>query len=123
MKWIRVTTTENIPLNEGRSVRIADEEIAIFNIGGRYLAVANACPHRGGPLSDGIVSGATVACPLHGYKICLETGTMIKPDLPMTVDAYPVRVEDGVILVQVAGERQPAAWTGTAPCRVPLSRG
>src|SRR5882724_6085384 len=53
MKWIRVTTTENIPLREGRCVQIGDEEIAIFNLGDRFVAVDNACPHRGGPLCDG----------------------------------------------------------------------
>ena len=109
MKWIRVTQVENIPLREGRSVTIGGEEIAIFNLGDRFVAVDNACPHRGGPLCDGIVSGTTVTCPLHGYKVCLETGKMLKPDLAVRVDTYPVRVEDGVVLVKLEASQEQAA--------------
>jgi nitrite reductase (NADH) small subunit len=109
MKWIRVTQVENIPLREGRCVTIRGEEIAIFNLGDRFMAVDNACPHRGGPLCDGIVSGPTVACPLHGYKVCLETGKMLKPDLAVRVDTYPVRVEDGVVLVKLEASQEQAA--------------
>jgi nitrite reductase (NADH) small subunit len=111
MKWIRVTKAENIPLREGRSVRIGDDEIAIFNLGGRYLAVDNACPHRGGPLADGIVSGNTVICPLHAYKICLDTGGVVKPDVCIRVDTYPVEVQDGIVMVQIreAGKEEKAA--------------
>jgi nitrite reductase (NADH) small subunit len=109
MKWIRVTSTENIPLREGRSVRIGEDEIAIFNLGdGEFVAVDNACPHRGGPLCDGIVSGKTVTCPLHGYKVCLETGHVVKPEIAVKVGSYPVRVEDGVVLVEFA-KREKAA--------------
>jgi nitrite reductase (NADH) small subunit len=99
MKWIRVTHADNIPLREGRSVQIGETEIAIFNLGDRYVAVDGACPHRGGPLCDGIVSGETVVCPLHGWKISLETGAVLKPDVCVRVETYPVSVEDGVISV------------------------
>ena len=68
MNWVRVTTVENIPLREGRAVRVGDDEIAIFNLGDRFVACENSCPHRGGPLADGIVSGSSVVCPLHAYK-------------------------------------------------------
>jgi NAD(P)H-dependent nitrite reductase small subunit len=109
MKWIRVTQAENIPLREGRSVTIGGDEIAIFNLGDRFVAVDNVCPHRGGPLCDGIVSGASVVCPLHGYKICLETGKVLKPDLAVRVDKYPVRVEDGVVMVKLEASQEQAA--------------
>ena len=108
MKWIRVTSTENIPLRQGRGVKIGEEEIAIFNLGDRFVAVDNACPHRGGPLCDGIVSGQTVTCPLHGYKVCLETGHVVKPDVSVKVGTYPVRVEDGVVLVKLEKQEKAA---------------
>lgn len=109
MKWIRVTPAENIPLREGRSVRIGDTDLAIFNLGGRYLAVDNNCPHRGGPLCDGIVSGDTVVCPLHGWKISLETGAVLKPDVCVKVETYPVSVDDGVIRVFLRQKEEKAA--------------
>jgi nitrite reductase (NADH) small subunit len=109
MKWIRVTQAENIPLREGRSVTIGGDEIAIFNLGDRFVAVDNACPHRGGPLCDGIVSGTSVVCPLHGYKVCLESGNVLKPEVAVRVDSYPVRVEDGVVMIKVEAEQEQAA--------------
>ena len=109
MKWVRITTVENIPLREGRAVTLGDVEIAIFNLGDRFAAVDNACPHRGGPLCDGIVSGGSVTCPLHGYKVCLETGTILRPDVAIRVDTYPVRVEDGILSVMVDPARERAA--------------
>jgi nitrite reductase (NADH) small subunit len=109
MSWIRVTEIENIPLREGRAVQIGDREIAIFNLGGKFVATDNACPHRGGPLADGIVSGTTVVCPLHAYKVCLESGNVTKPDVCVKVDKYEVRVEGGVVMVDVDEAEEKAA--------------
>ncbi|MGH7247198.1 MAG: nitrite reductase small subunit NirD [Pseudomonadota bacterium] len=100
--WTRVTKTEDVPLREGRSVALGGVEIAIFNLGDRFAAIENACPHRGGPLCDGIVSGLTVVCPLHGWRFDLETGCAVRASLPACVTTFPTRVEDGIILVDVA---------------------
>jgi nitrite reductase (NADH) small subunit len=108
MKWVRVTNIENIPLREGRSVTIGDLEIAIFNLGDRFAAVDNACPHRGGPLCDGIVSGASVTCPLHGYKVCLDSGEVLRPEVVIRVETYPVRVVDGVVSVKMVDAEKAA---------------
>ena len=78
-RWVRLASCDSIPLREGRAVRVAEREIAVFNLGDRFLAVDNECPHRGGPLADGIVSGAAVVCPLHAWKIDLETGCVARP--------------------------------------------
>jgi nitrite reductase (NADH) small subunit len=105
-KWIRITQAENIPLREGRPVQIGEEEIALFNLGERFLAVENRCPHRGGPLSDGIVSGSVVVCPLHAWKVCLESGEVKKPaEERACVTSYRTRVEDGIVQIEVPGDR------------------
>ncbi len=62
-EWVRVAYCEDIPLHEGRAVLVGDREIAVFNLGDHFLAVDNRCPHRGGPLADGIVSGESVRLP------------------------------------------------------------
>ncbi len=100
--WVRITRTENVPLREGRAVTAGGVEIAIFNLGDRFLAIDNACPHQGGPLCDGIVSGRVVVCPLHGWKFDLETGAPVAASRPGCVAIYPTRVENGVILVNIA---------------------
>ena len=101
MSWIKITPASSIPLREGRSVRIGDEEVAVFNLGDRFAAIENRCPHNGGPLCDGIVSGAAVVCPLHGWKVSLETGEILKPQVPVCVEIFPTKVEDGLILIDM----------------------
>ncbi len=101
-KWVRITHCDNIPLREGRSVKVGSREIAIFNLGDRFLAVDNRCPHKGGPLSEGIVSGTTVVCPLHAWKVDLECGAVKKPaDVQVCVQTFRTRVEAGTVLLEV----------------------
>jgi NAD(P)H-dependent nitrite reductase small subunit len=104
--WTRVTHVENIPPREGRAVTIGDTEIAIFNLDGRFLTIENACPHKGGPLCDGIVSGAIVVCPLHGRRFDLESGMAVRASEPACVATFPTRVEDGVVLVALSDARR-----------------
>ena len=105
-KWTRVTRVENIPPREGRAVTIGATEIAIFNLDGRFLTIENACPHKGGPLCDGIVSGAIVVCPLHGRRFDLESGMAVRASEPACVATFPTRVEDGVVLVALRDVRR-----------------
>ncbi|MGB6384422.1 MAG: nitrite reductase small subunit NirD [Terriglobales bacterium] len=100
-KWIRITNCENIPLREGRAVKVGGHHIAVFNLGNRFLAVDNRCPHNGGPLADGIVSGTTVVCPLHAWKIDLECGGVTTPaNTAACLRTFPTRVEEGVVLLE-----------------------
>ena len=107
-RWVRITTIDNIPAREGRAVCLGTHEIAIFNLGDRFLATDNRCPHKGGPLCDGIVTGASVVCPLHTWKISLESGAVERSGAGagagMAVATYPVRVEGDVIVLEVPVE-------------------
>jgi nitrite reductase [NAD(P)H] small subunit len=109
-RWVAVTRGELIPAREGRSIQIGDYEIAIFNVGpstelgagDAFLATDNECPHKGGPLCDGIVTGRSVVCPLHAWKISLESGAVERPGRAgACVPTYPVRVEDGIVMVRL----------------------
>ncbi len=101
-KWIRAARCEDIPLREGRAVRMGDRDIAIFNLGERFLAVANRCPHRSGPLADGIVSGGMVVCPLHAWKVDLESGQVARPaDAAACVQTFRARMEAGNVFVEL----------------------
>jgi len=106
-KWVRIAYCREIPLREGRAVKVGNREIAIFNLGERFLAVENRCPHKGGPLADGIVSGSTVVCPLHAWKISLETGEGVSgPSASSCVETFPVQVEDGIVLLRESDIRR-----------------
>jgi|SRR5215469_3356228 len=108
--WVRIAYCRDIPVREGRAVKVGSREIAIFNLGDRFLAVENRCPHKGGPLSDGIVSGVAVVCPLHAWKISLETGKGVNgPSASSCVEIFRTRVEDGIVLLQLnetCGQRE-----------------
>ena len=117
--WVRVTPIENIPPREGRAVLIGARELALFNLGpsmelgagDRFLATDNQCPHQGGPLCDGIVTGSSVVCPLHAWKVNLANGQVERPThgKDHCVTTYPVRVEDGVVLIGLPAVRAGAA--------------
>jgi nitrite reductase (NADH) small subunit len=101
-RWIRLAARDSVPPREGRAALLGDREIAIFNLGDRFLAVDNRCPHRGGPLADGIVSGGTVVCPLHAWKVRLDDGGVQRPaGSSACVRTYATRVEDDVVWIEV----------------------
>lgn len=104
--WTAITPIENIPLREGRAITVGDREIAIFRLENRCLTVENKCPHRGGPLSDGIISGAAVVCPLHGRRFDLESGMAVRASEPACIATFPTRVENGIIFVNLAAARK-----------------
>ncbi len=102
MSWINITNTHNIPLREGRVVHIEDREIALFNLADGFAAIENKCPHSGAPLCDGIVSGEAVVCPLHGWRISLKTGQVLRGDLNAApVQVYGTAVERGRLMVEI----------------------
>ena len=101
-RWVRVTTRDGVPPREGRTVRLGDREIALFNLGDRFFATDNRCPHRGGPLCDGIVTGTSVVCPLHAWKVNLETGGVERPAAASgCVQTYPTRIDGDIVLIKL----------------------
>jgi nitrite reductase (NADH) small subunit len=100
--WISVTAPDNIPLREGRALTVHGRELAIFNLGDRFLTVDGRCPHKGGPLCDGIVAGSTVVCPLHAWKVDLATGSVRRPaDVSACVETHETKIENGVVMVRL----------------------
>ena len=82
MSWFPLGKISEVPLGGGRYVDTPAGEISVLcNEEGALFAVHNRCPHRGGPLSEGFVSGKTVFCPLHNWQIDLEKGEALPPDV------------------------------------------
>jgi len=102
-QWIEIGRLEDIPARGARVVRTPEGEVAVFRTGDdRLFALDNRCPHKGGPLSEGIVFDHKVACPLHNWKIELETGGAVAPD-EGCVRTYPVELgDDGVVRLCLA---------------------
>jgi nitrite reductase (NADH) small subunit len=101
MRWIRICRLEDIPQLGARVVKSATGDIAVFrNAEDEVFALADKCPHKGGPLSQGIVFGRKVACPLHNWNIQLEDGQAVAPDVGCAKH-YAVKVEGGDIFLQL----------------------
>jgi len=99
--WTDVGAVTDIPLRGARRVPTPNGDIAIFRTGdGRIFALKDACPHKGGPLSQGIVHGHAVACPLHNWSINLATGEPMGADAGKgCVQVPPLQVLEGRILL------------------------
>ena len=100
-EWTRVCALDEIPVLGARVVRTGQHDISVFRTeADEVFALHDRCPHRGGPLSQGIIHGRSVTCPLHSWKIDLVTGEAIAPDVGCA-RAFQVRVVDGAVLVAI----------------------
>lgn len=104
--WLEVGAVDAIPRQGARVIAGPDGDIAVFRtLDDEVFALADRCPHRGGPLSQGIVHGHKVTCPLHDWNIHLESGMAVAPDEGCTA-RFPVRVVDGRVWLGL-GAAQP----------------
>jgi nitrite reductase (NADH) small subunit len=98
--WIRVAKLDDIPALGARTIEISDMTVAVFrNSIDQVFALKDECPHKKGPLSQGIVHGTTVTCPLHNWKIQLDSGEAIAPDEGCT-NAFDAKIEDGMVYIK-----------------------
>lgn len=109
MSWIDIGSVEDIPLRGARLVKTRVGCIAVFRTAeAEVFAASNSCPHKGGPLSEGIVHGQSVTCPLHNWVFDLNTGEAQGAD-EGRIAVYPVRLDAGRILIDGAAIGQRSA--------------
>ncbi|MEL6465539.1 MAG: nitrite reductase small subunit NirD [Pseudomonadota bacterium] len=97
--WIDIAALDDIPQRGARVVKTRAGCVAVFRTAGdEVFALENSCPHKQGPLSEGIVHGSAVTCPLHNWVISLETG-LVQGNDEGQVATYPARLEGGRILL------------------------
>jgi len=100
--WIDIAALEEVPQRGARMVKTALGCVAVFRTAkDEVFALDNTCPHKGGPLAEGIVHGSSVTCPLHNWVFSLETGQAQGLD-EGAVATYPARVEGGRIFLDGA---------------------
>ena len=99
--WVEVAKLADIPPLLARVVRTKQGEIALFHAGdGNIYALDNKCPHKGGPLSEGIVHDCRVTCPLHNWVLDLKTGEATGAD-EGKARTFEVKVEDGRVFLRL----------------------
>ena len=101
----RLAPLERIPPGEGRAFLVGARRLAVFRLRSGALAATDAqCPHRGGPLADGLVGDGAVVCPLHNRRFALATGECDTDD-GCAVGVYPATVDDdGWVVVEIPTE-------------------
>ncbi|XSG82158.1 MAG: nitrite reductase small subunit NirD [Methyloligella sp. ZOD6] len=108
MRWIEIGQLDDIPRRGARCVATPAGKIAVFRTSDdQVFAIEDHCPHKGGPLSQGIVHGAAVTCPLHNWVISLETGEAIGAD-EGSVQTIPVKCDGETLFISLdalSGER------------------
>ena len=109
MTWIAIGRISEIPLRGARCINTPSGKIAVFRTGDdRVFAIEDHCPHKGGPLSQGIVHGTSVTCPLHNWVISLETGKALGADQGCT-RTIPVKRDGDTILIAIDAQAERAA--------------
>ena len=108
-QWIEIGAIKDIPRLGARVVRTASGNIAVFRTeSDEVFALDDRCPHKGGPLSEGIVHGTSVTCPLHNWVFDMNTGSAQGADQG-TVRTYPIRVQQGRVLIDASLIRRATA--------------
>lgn len=101
MSWIDIGALDDIPMRGARKIKTELGCVAIFRTGpDEVFAVTDTCPHKGGPLSEGIVHGQSVTCPLHNWVFDLNTGQARGEDGAITT--FPVKLREGRVLIDAA---------------------
>ncbi len=110
--WIEIGEVEDIPRLGARVVRADFGNVAVFRTGDdEIFALRDRCPHKEGPLSQGIVHGKRVTCPLHNWVLELADGQAVAPDKGCAA-SYPIKVEGGKLFLML--ETDAAKETGAA---------
>ncbi|WP_102348384.1 nitrite reductase small subunit NirD [Bacillus sp. Marseille-P3661] len=101
LQRVKVGTLIELPKEIGKTIRIGSHNIAVFRLANNKVrAIENKCPHRGGVLAEGMVSGEHVFCPMHDWKICMTDGKVQEPDTGC-VNTYQVEIENGDVFIMI----------------------
>jgi len=110
--WLEVGKIEDIPKLGSRVVKRAEGDIAIFrNSDNEVFALLNRCPHKGGPLSEGIVYGKTVTCPMHSWCLGLHNGEAVAPD-EGCAPTYPIKIEGDKVFLSLQQSNECDGYSG-----------
>ncbi len=97
--WIDVVQATALADGEHVVVDVDGDDVAVFNIGGEFYAIADVCTHDGAEIASGELDGDEIVCPRHGARFCVKTGQVKCAPAYEDVETYPVRVVDGRLQV------------------------
>jgi nitrite reductase (NADH) small subunit len=100
-KLVRVASADDIPPGSAKLVEVEGKRLAVFNVDGRFHAIDDTCPHRGGPLSEGELEGEVVTCPWHRSTFNVTNGAVLSGPARAGVSHYAVQHSGGELSVEV----------------------
>ncbi|HEY9776939.1 MAG TPA: non-heme iron oxygenase ferredoxin subunit [Planktothrix sp.] len=101
MSKFKIAKKKDIPPGKGRAFDVANLCIAVFNVGGKFYALDDTCPHKGASLSHGFLGDNDIACPLHNATFALDTGKGLSGPCGEGVSAYPVTLDGDDIEIEI----------------------
>jgi 3-phenylpropionate/trans-cinnamate dioxygenase ferredoxin subunit len=99
-EWVTVAREDELAPGAFQVVNLNDTQIAVFNLGGQFYAIADICTHDAGQLTGGTVEGDEIVCPRHGARFSIRTGAALTAPAYEPTDTFPVRLEEGQIQVR-----------------------
>jgi len=101
LRFTTICELHELPIGLGRAFRIGEQSVAVFRTRtGKVFAVANECPHKGGPLADGMLAGEQVVCPMHTFRFDSKSGECDQPGV-CAVATFPIEVIDGFVRIGI----------------------
>lgn len=101
--WVRVAAADDCEVGSAQEFIVADRVVALFRVGDTFYALDGICPHQGGPLGKGRLSGCILTCPWHGWQYDVRTGQhQVNQSIRHT--SFPVKVDAGIVYVDVADD-------------------
>jgi 3-phenylpropionate/trans-cinnamate dioxygenase ferredoxin subunit len=99
LEFVTVAHRDELANGQRKLLEIDGEPIAVFNIAGKYFAIADVCSHDDGPVAEGELEGMIIECPRHGARFDLETGKALSLPAVVDIPAYPVRLQGDEIQI------------------------
>ena len=100
MGFVEVTKVKDLKEGQAKVASAGGKDVALFNVDGKFHACENTCPHKGGPLGEGMLDGDVVTCPWHGWRFNVKTG--VSPVNPAAkINTLKTKVEGDKVLVEV----------------------
>jgi len=101
VRLVKIAAEDTPAEGTGKVVKVDETMLALFRVEGHCYALANACPHKGGPLGEGELTGHVVTCPWHGWTWDVRTGTNVRMPALKKVACFPVTEENGELFVEL----------------------
>jgi len=104
VEYVEIAPASELPNGEKLFLEVGGRAIVIFNIADQLFAIGDICTHDNGSLGDGDLEGYNVVCPRHGAEFDVKTGKAVQLPAVVDIPAYPVKIDDGMILVGIPKE-------------------